>query len=566
MRAPLIVLSLIALSLIALASPVAAAPDAAKSSFGIPGCNGPVHALLALGDDLYAGGEFTMAGGVDAGGIARWDGSGWYPLGKGISGEREFRDSIGNSVIFPAQVQAIIEYEGDIIVGGSFHTAGDDSAHSIARWDGTSWHPLGPGLNRGATFYSGGVYNYFPPVVSCLAVYDGLLIAGGTFEASGDQEVDFVGAWDGQSWTEVGSGLGGGQPPRVLSLRVDEQGLLVGGDFLLSGLSYLGRIGRWNGTTWAGLASGMDRAVHALTGFGGEIVAGGEFGRAGSESVARVALWQGEDWVSLGSGPPNTVHCLATYQGDLWAGAFRWTGAEWTNVLQTNGVVYALAEYRGALVAGGDFSLIAMRPAWNIAAWPSDDLVPIYLESFRAERQEDGTALLKWVVAEGATDVDFRVWRGEDPATGVRLPGRPEPQGQTYLLRDASPPPGVASYWLEMVPVDQASSWLGSTQLAAASATFAPLRPVLRAVHPNPCNPLSRTTFTLARGDHANVSVHDARGRRVAVLLDRWLAAGEHAVAWDGRDSQGRDAPSGVYFLHLTTSAGSATRKITLTR
>ncbi|HYV29047.1 MAG TPA: hypothetical protein VFA77_16050, partial [Candidatus Eisenbacteria bacterium] len=35
---------------------------------------------------LYAGGDFTTAGGVNVNQIARWDGKAWSALGSGLSG------------------------------------------------------------------------------------------------------------------------------------------------------------------------------------------------------------------------------------------------------------------------------------------------------------------------------------------------------------------------------------------------------------------------------------------------------------------------------------------------
>ena len=45
-----------------------------------------VLALAVSGPDLYAGGYFTMADGTNANYIAKWDGSSWLPLGSGMTG------------------------------------------------------------------------------------------------------------------------------------------------------------------------------------------------------------------------------------------------------------------------------------------------------------------------------------------------------------------------------------------------------------------------------------------------------------------------------------------------
>jgi flagellar hook assembly protein FlgD len=47
--------------------------------------------------------------------------------------------------------------------------------------------------------------------------------------------------------------------------------------------------------------------------------------------------------------------------------------------------------------------------------------------------------------------------------------------------------------------------------------------------------------------------VYDVRGELVRTLIDQALPAGEHAIAWDGRDGQGRAVSSGVYLYRLQT-------------
>ena len=40
------------------------------------------------------------------------------------------------------------------------------------------------------------------------------------------------------------------------------------------------------------------------------------------------------------------------------------------------------------------------------------------------------------------------------------------------------------------------------------------------------------------------------------------MAAGEHVVGWDGRAADGRPVANGVYFLRLTTTEGSMSRRV----
>jgi hypothetical protein len=81
-----------------------------------------------------AGGRFTVAGGVSANCIARWDGTSWSALGSGMN------------CVSPAASCLSVLPNGDLVAGGRFTSAGGVSANGIARWNGTSWSALGSGM------------------------------------------------------------------------------------------------------------------------------------------------------------------------------------------------------------------------------------------------------------------------------------------------------------------------------------------------------------------------------------------------------------------------------------
>jgi hypothetical protein len=90
---------------------------------------------------LYAGGRFNAASGASATNVARWNGAAWTPLAGGVSGRAStivrFR---------PPPVSALLLDGGDLIVGGDFAKAGDVAATNLARWNGTGWSPVGDGV------------------------------------------------------------------------------------------------------------------------------------------------------------------------------------------------------------------------------------------------------------------------------------------------------------------------------------------------------------------------------------------------------------------------------------
>ena len=83
-----------------------------------------VTALAVSGNDVYAGGEFERADGNPANYIAKWNGSSWSPLGSGMG-----------AVSFPVRpyVFALAVSGNDLYAGGEFTTAGGKVAPYIAR-------------------------------------------------------------------------------------------------------------------------------------------------------------------------------------------------------------------------------------------------------------------------------------------------------------------------------------------------------------------------------------------------------------------------------------------------
>jgi len=77
-----------------------------------------VRTIAVSGTDVYVGGDFTQAGGSPANNIARWDGSSWHPLGTGVN-ERVYAIGVSGT---------------DLYVGGEFTEAGGSPASYIARW------------------------------------------------------------------------------------------------------------------------------------------------------------------------------------------------------------------------------------------------------------------------------------------------------------------------------------------------------------------------------------------------------------------------------------------------
>jgi hypothetical protein len=81
---------------------------------------------------------------------------------------------------------------------------------------------------------------------------------------------------------------------------------------------------------------------------------------------------------------------------------------------------------------------------------------------------------------------------------------------------------------------------------------------------PNPFNATTRIFFTLPRGGETTLRIYDVRGRVVRTLLNGPRSAGPQSIDWNGRNDNGANVASGVYFYRLHAEGQLFQRKMTL--
>ena len=320
------------------------------------GLSYPVYGLAVGNNALYAGGMFAAAGGAVANQVARWDGTNWSALGLGIVGK----------VPVVGRVAALALNGSDLYVGGAFTNAGGVTASNIAKWNGTAWSAVGPGMNGGvwavasdgANVYAGGAFtvagsvsaNYIAQwngstwsalgsglnnVVNAIAIGADGIYAGGSFTTAGGSSANYIARWDGASWWPVGSGTTNGVNNSVKAIVVDGSTVYVGGNFTTAGGLPASMVAQWNGNTWTNLGTGIQgTSVYALAVIGSRLYSGGQFTAAGGLSATNVACWNGGSWTAMGTGnsaigasPIGNVQALAAWKNDLYvAGTFQRIG------------------------------------------------------------------------------------------------------------------------------------------------------------------------------------------------------------------------------------------------
>ena len=76
--------------------------------------------------------------------------------------------------------------------------------------------------------------------------------------------------------------------------------------------------------------------------------------------------------------------------------------------------------------------------------------------------------------------------------------------------------------------------------------------------YPNPFADETTIEYSIAEEGDVTLEVFDALGHPVFTLATGNRTPATYTVAWNGRSTNGREVPSGVYVIRLTTSQGTS--------
>ncbi|PID79465.1 hypothetical protein CSA17_01825 [bacterium DOLJORAL78_65_58] len=294
-----------------------------------------VLAALEFEGDLVIAGSFTHVGDTPAAHVARFDGTAWSSFDDGL----------------PAEATAAIVYDGALYVAGEF-----DGSY-LARWNGNAWE-MSP---------HGGEFNF----VQDLEVYDGQLIV------IADEALL---AWNGSYWSELAS-LDESYPT---DMTTDGANLYITGEMDYIDEVYVSHVARWDGNQWHAMGSGLsdeygqpyEAAGLTIHAWDGKVAVSGYFSMAGGQNLPNFAVWDGTSWGPMGSNPsffsgPAAPMILGVHAGRLlvyngYSSVFAWNVFYWDPIALDGGVLCA-ASYGSDLVLGGLFSEAEGTVARNLA-------------------------------------------------------------------------------------------------------------------------------------------------------------------------------------------------------
>ncbi|MFA6402771.1 MAG: T9SS type A sorting domain-containing protein [Salinivirgaceae bacterium] len=305
--------------------------------------NGTIETLHATKDTLYAGGSFSVAGGIYTRNIAKWGGTQWESVGS----------SYENGI--KGRVFCILADSNNLYVGGYFGGAGTSEAYHIAKWDGTHWSSIGIGVGGvpgahvnalakiGNYLYVGGYFsivgddaNYdlpansmarfdlstqrwealgrsieyvfgMPGLVTTMDVYDNKIYVGGEFFSVDDTFYENIAVLDQNKWTGIGENPNIGINGDIRTIKVINGEIYIGGILQPDNTDETFAIMKWDGKTWIGVGENLTAGsryayVNSIVPRDSGMIVSGYFTKAGSQNLNNLAYFDGNQWNDVGGG------------------------------------------------------------------------------------------------------------------------------------------------------------------------------------------------------------------------------------------------------------------------
>jgi hypothetical protein len=321
-------------------------PSALVGTHPVLGVGGFVDGLAVDRDgNVVAGGSFTFAGTTPTEALASFDGAAWTDLGGDLGGivrdvivRQDGSIAVAGELVYGDELVAFAQSTatGWSLPGGAIHGVGyalledadgvlwlggnlSDAGGNLARLDGTTWTADGT----------------FDDRVSALAIYEGNLVAAGSFTGR-------ISIRTGTTWAVPGGGLDGDFSYATALAVSPSLGLVVGGELDGAGGNETPDLARWDGTAWHDVGGGVSGFggygfVSALLAYGDGLFVSGGIDTAGTVTVSNLAWFDGTAWHDLGGGLADLAEAM----------------------IVADDVLYV----------GGPFTVAGGRPASGLAAW-----------------------------------------------------------------------------------------------------------------------------------------------------------------------------------------------------
>ena len=184
-----------------------------------------------------------------------------------------------------------------------------------------------------------------------------------------------------------------------------------------------------------------------------------------------------------------------------------------------------------------------------------------YLISLGEAAAGGGQVTLTWSTAAEDNTCFFNIYRDRERIASVPAFG----EAHSYCYVDRLVTNGVTySYQLSDSDFDGTETW--HRIVCTATPRALPLAYSLSQNYPNPFNASTEICYQIPKAGHVTLMIYNTRGQLVQALAEGKQMAGGYAAEWDGRDGEGREVASGLYFCRLKAGSFAKSIKMVLAR
>lgn len=205
----------------------------------------------------------------------------------------------------------------------------------------------------------------------------------------------------------------------------------------------------------------------------------------------------------------------------------------------------------------------------------NNQTLPVELSSFVAQVFQGTSIMLQWQTQSETNVAGYQIYRGNDDqlteATllDVFINATNTSQTQYYAFYDRELyAPGVYYYWLESVDFDGSNQLFGPIPVHFEGIEQGiPSVPAFTAItknYPNPFNPRTNIVFGMEKDGALILDIYNARGQKVRSLFSGNRKSGWYQMEWDGKNDNGQQLGSGVYFIRMQADGKTITHKAVL--
>jgi hypothetical protein len=415
------------------------------------------------------------------------------------------------------------------VTGQILKTPTDFSSFYIARYDGISWDTIG-GFNQ---------------QIFSLAVYNGDLIACGSFTTINGNPIYTIAKFDGSNWSALGNF--DDQVNRVKVIGTDLYA--VGSYNLVNGTTAHG-VAKWNGTVWTDVnAFPGDPTGHILFDialYKGNIYISGNFQAFGLKCVA---VFKGGSWQNINGGILGSfayVYEMATYKDELYFSGMimksagntghmiqKWNDTIWSevggSVRDYSGgynlcQIFDILVYEDNLYVGGGFGYAGNIPAAEIARWDGE----------------------KW--CNFGTDPMFSTGFGTGGVLALGI------FNDTLYL-------GIANDTVNGVHTDRCIKYLDGITVDSCSMIYTAVDEVVQnnelSIYPNPACCSFTIELDLTRINNCSIEIKNTLGQTVKSIAINESSNGKHRLLINIQD-----LTAGVYLLQVMNDGKVYTKKL----